>query len=150
VHEFVFRGRRDRPVLIWIAPIALVLLSVSGLLFVLLVAIAAGDATVHVLDQPVTARQVRLVVAPVFLALNALQLLLAYAFVRQRTWARPLAVALPALWFLLPALLLPPGVSRAAVAAALAAPAVLVSAVSVLYLYGTTAARDYYRRLSAG
>jgi len=146
--ELVFRGR-DRPVLIWIAPFILVLLGVLGLLFVLLVFLGAGDAdaTIHGLDQPVTARQFRLVVAPFYLVLIVLQLLLAYAFWKQRTWARPLAVMLPLLWFLIPALLLPRGVSRVALAAALTAPVVLSSAIAALYLYGSNGAREYYRRL---
>jgi hypothetical protein len=145
--ELAFRSRK-RPVPIGIAPVVLVLLSIYGLLFLLL-ALLAGDATIHVLDQPVTARQFRLRVAPVYLALSGLQLVLAYAFVKQHTWARPLAVALPVLWLLIPALLLPSAVSRAALATELAVPAVLGSAIAALYLYGSNAAREYYRRLDS-
>lgn len=145
--ELVFRGR-DRPLLIWIAPVVLVLISLEGLLFLLVAIIDGGAMTVGVADQPVTTRQFRLLVGPIIAAPIVLQFVLAYGFLAQRPWARPLAVALPFGWFVVAALISRPATPWTALVVQVGLPSVILSMVVAMYLYGRSSARAYYRRLS--
>jgi hypothetical protein len=140
--------RRDRPRMLVIAPPLLLLGTLCGLAWLVVASLAAGEGSVYSFVSPLSPSECWFRVLPMLLLLLSQQVLLAFAFWRQKRWARPLAAWLPLSWVVLPVFILPAHVPRAAIVGD-GAGALLVFALTIWYFYRRESVRAYFARLDS-
>lgn len=80
--------RREKPLLIWLAPFILVVWGSTGVAFALLVLLDGKDAAIGLGSQAISHGEAVLTVVPELLLSSCLMLAAAYGFLMERPWAR--------------------------------------------------------------